>query len=268
MRSRLTGRLSLAALLLAVAGAAMAGDDGSAANPCRPAGGPTIAVADGVDGDTLHLADGRVVHVAGIEAVKAGSADAPEAALAAAARDEILRLAAGGVAIGTPLPAAADRYGRLHAAVWLADGRSVAEALVAAGFARVRLFPGESACVANLLAAESEARAARRGLWALPIYAVRRAGDPSLLARTGLYDLVEGRIASIGHGKLMVFLDFGRNYRRDFTIMVPLAMVDALPLPADALKGRRVRVRGVIEESGGPAIRLGGPHEIELLDGN
>lgn len=268
MRARLTGRLSLAAFLLAVAGAALASDDGSAANPCRPVGGPVIGVADGVDGDTLRLADGRTIHVAGIEAVKSGSADAPEEALAAAARDEILRLAAGGVAIGMPQPAAADRYGRLHASVWLVDGRSAAAAQVAAGFARVRLFPGEKACLANLLAAESEARAARRGLWALPAYAVRRADDPSLPARTGLYDLVEGRIASIGHGKLMVFLDFGRDYRRDFTIMVPLAMVDTLPLPVDALKGRRVRVRGVIEASGGPAIRLGGPHEIELLDGN
>jgi len=33
------------------------------------------------------------------------------------------------------------------------------------------------------------------------------------------------------------------------------------------LTGRLVRVRGVIEESGGPAIRLGGPLALELMDG-
>ncbi len=147
------------------------------------------------------------------------------------------------------------------------DGRSAAAALVAAGLARVRLFPGETPCLADLLAAEAGARAARRGLWALADFAVRRADDPSLPAQTGLYELVEGQIVSVGHGKLMVFLDFGKDYRRDFTIMVPVAMVDRLPLSADAFKGRRVRVRGVIEESGGPAIRLDSPDGIELLDG-
>ena len=44
-------------------------------------------------------------------------------------------------------------------------------------------------------------------------------------------------------------------------------MAGRLRVPADALKGRRVRVRGVIEESGGPAIRMGEPVAFELLDG-
>lgn len=257
-----------AAVLLATAGAALADEAGAQASACAPAAGPTVAVADVIDGDTLRLADGRTVHIAGIEAVKAGAAGGPTAVLAREARDEIGRLAGTGVVPGVVQPAAADRYGRLHADVWLGDGRSVGVTLVTAGLARVRLFPGEKPCLARLFAAEAAARAARRGLWALPDFAVRPAGDPSLLARTGLYELVEGRVASVGHGKYMVFLDFGREYRRDFTIMVPTTLSDALALPVDAYKGRRVRVRGVIEESGGPAIRLSGPDEIELLDGN
>ena len=188
--------------------------------------------------------------------------------LARDAQREIARLVEGHEVIVSPGPAAADRYGRLHGRVRLADGRSPAELLVRAGLARVRLFPGEKPCLANLLAAEAGARAGRRGMWALAEFAVRRAGDPSLLAQTGLYQLVEGRVASVGHGKYMVFLDFGRDYRRDFTVMVPNAMVEALPLAADAFRGRRIRVRGVIEESGGPAIRLATPDDIELLDRN
>jgi endonuclease YncB( thermonuclease family) len=255
-----------ALFLLAAVGAALAGEDGPAAGSCGPVEGATVAVAAAVDGDTLHLADGRMIHVAGIEAVKAASDDVPSAPLAQAALAEIARLTGGGVVLAAPAPAAPDRYGRLHADVRLADGRSAAEALVAVGLARVRLFPHERTCLAALFAAEARARAARRGQWALPDFAVRRADDPSLLARSGLYELVEGQIAAVGHGKLMVFLDFGRDYRRDFTIGVPTAMVDQLPLPVDAFTGRRVRVRGVIEESGGPAIRLGDPDEIELLD--
>ena len=267
MRARLIIPSLWAVAALAAAGTAMAGEDASAAEPCGPVSGPAVAVVGAIDGDTLALADGRTVHVAGIEAVKAGSAARRRRAGAAAQR-EIARLVEGHQVIVSPAPAAADRYGRLHGRVRLADGRSPAELLVAAGLARVRLFPGEKPCLANLLAAEAGARAARRGLWALPEFAVRRAGDPSLLAQTGLYELVEGRVASVGHGKYMVFLDFGRDYRRDFTVMVPNAMVEALPLAADAFRGRRIRVRGVIEESGGPAIRLATPDDIELLDRN
>ena len=221
-----------------------------------------------IDGDTLRLADGRTVHIAGIEAVKAASAAASTALLVEAASRKIESLVGGAMVSVSPQPAAPDRYGRVHADVRIADGRSPGEALVMAGLARVRLFPGENPCLAKLLAAESAVRAAGRGLWALPIFAVRSADDPSLLARSGLYGLVQGRIASVGHGKRLVFLDFGPDYRSDFTIMVPTAMVGELPVPVDALKDRRIRVRGVIEESGGPAIRQGGPGDIELLDGN
>ena len=250
-----------AVFLLATIGAALAGEGGPVAGPCAPSGGSAVAVADAIDGDTLLLADGRSVHVAGIEAVKV-------APLSEQARGVNARMVRGRTVLLSPAPEGPDRYGRLHGQVRLADGRSLAVMLVTAGFARVRLFPGEKPCLASLLAAETAARKENRGLWALPDLAVRRADDPSLLARSGLYEIVEGRIASVGHGKYMFFLDFGRDYRRDFTIMVPTALADALPLPVDALKGRRVRVRGVIEESGGPAMRLGGPGEIELLDGS
>ncbi len=268
MHARLIFSSVLTVLALATAGAALAVDDGAVVNPCGSASEPAVAVANVIDGDTLSLADGRTVHVAGIEAVKAGSGGAPVVPLAEAARREITRLVEGSMVRVSPAPPAADRYGRLHAAVRLADGRSLGTVLVAAGLARVRLFPGEKPCLASLFAAEAGARAARRGLWALPAFAVRQANDPSLLARTGLYELVEGRVASVGHGKYMVFLDFGRDYQRDFTIMVPTAMVDQLPVPVDAFKGRQIRVRGVIEESGGPAIRLGAPEDIELRDGS
>ena len=41
-----------AAFLLVTTGAAVAGEAGSAADPCGPAGGTAVAVADVIDGDT------------------------------------------------------------------------------------------------------------------------------------------------------------------------------------------------------------------------
>jgi micrococcal nuclease len=265
MRTRcVAAALALLWLVTAAAAAGAAGRDASP-DPCAPVAGPAVAVADAVDGDTLKLADGRTIHVAGIESVKAG-ADPAVAALAAAARAELRRLVGDAVAV-RPMSAVVsrDRWGRVHGDVE-AQGGSVAAAVVAAGLARVRLFPGEKPCVINLLAAESAARAAGRGLWALPQFAVRAPDDPSLPSRTGLYELVEGRVASVGQGKSMVFLDFGEDYRRDFTVMVPVALAEQLPLATRALKGRRIRVRGVIEARGGPAIRLRSLDELELLD--
>jgi hypothetical protein len=68
----------------------------------------------------------------------------------------------------------------------------------------------------------------------------------------------------------MIFLDFGRNFRQDFTVMLTPPVAEGLAaagLPADGLAGKRLLVRGVIEDSGGPAIRLNDPAELEVLDG-
>jgi hypothetical protein len=141
--------------------------------------------------------------------------------------------------------------------------------LAAAGHIRVRWQAGEDPCFQTLLAIERGAREAAIGLWASPDYAILSADDPSLPSRNGLYELVEGRVLSVGHGSRMVFLDFGRNVRQDFTARVPPALADQLAaagVDVDSLEGRRVRVRGLIEESGGPAIRLNDPAELELLD--
>jgi hypothetical protein len=162
-----------------------------------------------------------------------------------------------------------DRYGQAHAYAFLPDGRGLAEVLLGQGAVRARWLPGENDCFPAFLAAEGRARAVKSGLWADPEYAIREADDPSLKARNGLYDLVEGRVVSVGHGSRMIFLDFGHDYRRDFTVMVAPPVAEAIVASGrdpDEFGGKRVLVRGIIEESNGPAIRLNDPAEIEVLD--
>jgi endonuclease YncB( thermonuclease family) len=241
------------------------------AEDCPVASVKTARVVDVLDGNTLRLGDGVTARLAGIEApIPPLSQPANAKWPPAEASRERLRDLVGGQTVGVaPAGSGPDRYSRLHAFVFLADGRSVQSAMVEGGLARVRWLPEESQCFQVLLTAEERARKALRGLWSSPDYRPRSANDPSLLERNGLYELVEGRIVSVGHGTRMVFLDFGRNYRRDFTVMVSPAVVarlNAAGLSPDGFANRRVRVRGVIEESGGPAIRLNDPAEIELLD--
>ncbi len=256
------------ALLLMASGTAAAGSgcpDGAVA-----AAAP-VTVAEVVAGDTVRLGDGRIVRLAGIEAPRLplGAPPGTPWPLADAAKSVLESLLAGAtVTVLAPPGAEVDRYGRPHASLRLADGRDVAMALVGAGLARVRWGPGEAGCAPKLLATEGPARAAKRGLWALPDYAVRAAGDSSLAGEIGLYELVEGRPTSVGQGIRMTFIDFGHIYWRDFTIMVPDSVAKALVdagTPVRDMVGRRIRVRGVIEAAGGPAIRLWDPLQIEFV---
>jgi micrococcal nuclease len=216
-------------------------------------------LAAGLDGRSLATADGTVILLAGIDipeptGISGGTASVPELAA--------------GVSIAVLPAGAADRHDRLPADVFLGGAWLQAE-LIARGVARVRP-EGEAACAPALLAVERRARAAGRGLWSDRAKAVRSADDPSLSARNGLYELVEGRVVSVGYGSRMVFLDFGHDYRTDFTVMVPNSLLPRLAeagIRVDRVEGRTLRVRGVIEEAGGPAIRVSVPAEIEVLDG-
>jgi hypothetical protein len=181
----------------------------------------------------------------------------------------IARLATGPARVaptGSP-----DRYGRTYADVVTGDGAWLQAQLVAHGLAIVRPGGGgDAACLRELLALERAAREAGAGLWADSKIILKATDQSSLLAKSGLYALVEGRVVSVGYGSRMVFLDFGRSFRTDFTVMVQTALVPRLGeagITVDSLAGRAIRVRGVIEESGGPAIRLTDPLALELLDG-
>lgn len=257
-------------LMLAMSCAAIATPTVAAAQCLlQPGDGGTVAAV--IDGATLRLEDGLVVRLAGIAAPEPPLATPPPAwPLAAASREALARLALGkDVALEFPV-SGRDRYGRAIAVVTAegADG-SLAEALLAEGLARV--MPGDEApdCLSALFATEREAREKRLGLWADPYYAIRAARDPTLVDRADAYDLVEGRVLSVGVRGRIAYLDFGRDWRTDFTAVVAGPASEALAALGRApvsLKGRQVRLRGWIERHDGPSLRVTNPAQLELLD--
>ena len=96
-----------------------------------------------------------------------------------------------------------------------------------AGLARVYSFPDNRACVDALLIDETEARAAKRGIWNSWAYRVLDAADTEKLSRLSLsYQLVEGVVAETGEADGRVYLNFSKDWRTDFTIAVePSALV-------------------------------------------
>lgn len=230
----------------------------AAAAPCvlTPIGSATVAAVR--DGGTLMLDDGRELRLAGIEI-----APGRREALRALAHGRTLRL--------ERLGAEADRYGRLVAFAALPDaGPTLQQALLEQGLARVSARIGDKACAEGLLAIESGARRAKRGLWADPNFAPLSSENlAGLEAARGHFALVEGRVLSVRESGATIYLNFGRRWTRDFTVTVLKREQRTFAgggLDLKQLEGRRVRVRGWVERRGGPIIEAAVPEQIERID--
>jgi endonuclease YncB( thermonuclease family) len=252
-----------------------------------PAGCQRTTVATGsvkaiIDGRTFMLTDGREVRLAGIEVppsvampdpIRAATAPAlagvPDAGLAAT--NALGALIAGREVILLYPKLVSDRYGRLRAdaAVAGADSGSVVKSLLSQGLARVAAPTGEPGCTAELIAAERVARGQKLGLWGDPRYFPKAADDPTgVLAERGRFTLVEGKVASVRESGGTIYLNFGQRWSEDFTVTILKRnerQFTAAGLAVRSLAGRRVLVRGFIEERGGPWIDARGPEQIEIL---
>jgi hypothetical protein len=65
-------------------------------------------------------------------------------------------------------------------------------------------------------------------------------------------------------------LNFGSDWASDFTIIIPKrvwSLVRERGLGAAALKGRRIRARGVLEDRRGPSMMVTAMDAIEVLEG-
>jgi len=222
-----------------------------------PIGTATVAAVR--DGRTMSLADGRILRLAGLEVTSAS-----RAALQRLADGKRLRL--------ETLGADHDRYGRLVAFAYAAGGKvSLQQALLAAGEARVGPRVGDRACAGPLLEAEATARAGRRGIWADPRFLPIKAGNLTRLrAESGRFALVEGKVLSVHPSGGTIYLNFGRRWTRDFSVIIlrrlqrKFAATGIDPLQ---LAGRQVRVRGIVEMRRGPVIEAEAPEQIEFADG-
>ncbi len=246
--------------------------------PAFACGGETIARGSAsrvIDGRTFVLDDGREVRLAAIEVPPLPLPEESGAAPGGvAARDALVSVLTGAeVVLRRAEPQKADRYGRVVAyAVAARDGaeRLVQADLIAVGAARVAARVGNRACAAELLSRENAARRAKLGLWASPYYDLLNAENPAaILAEQGLFALVEGKVVSVRESGATIYVNFGRRWTEDFTITILKRnerTFAAAGLEPQKLAGRRVRVRGWIEERGGPWIEAARPEQIELTD--
>ena len=238
--------------------------------------GPGVAepvVKEVVDGDTVVLdrpVDGAIqVRLVGLQAPKLplGRPNFPTWPLAAESKRALEDLI-----LGKPVELRyggrrMDRHGRLLAHLHGPGGVWVQGELLDRGMARVYSFPDNRWKVAEMLAIEGEARRRGRGIWGHAFYAVR---NPAEAARhRDTFQLVEGRVLDAAKVKGRVYLNFGVDWRTDFTVSIsarPLRLFAKTGVDALALEGRIVRARGWLKSRNGPMIEATHPEQIEVLE--
>lgn len=234
--------------------------------------GETVRAVDARDGNLLVLEDGRVVRLAEIEAPSDQNANGGNDEIGRRARARLQELA-----IGRPLLLAFGGRRNLDAIIlahvfdltnrnrpiWLQAQ------MVRSGLARVHSWSDNRARARSLLALEDKARRVRAGLWAQPEFAILTATE---LAREKTprrgFAVVEGTLREISSRDPRIYLNFGADWRTDFTASVEVNALNLWPRGADdlnALIGKRVRVRGLLRERNGPLINVDHPEQIEII---
>jgi len=138
--------------------------------------------------------------------------------------------------------------------------------MVRLGLARVYSWRGDHADIDALYRLEVEARDAQRGIWAHEFYEVRRPDPDPLAQYVDTVQIVEGIITSTADVRGRVYLNFGADYKTDFTIAIARKNRRAFEaLDPVSLAGARVRVRGWVELINGPMIWVDHPERLEIL---
>jgi endonuclease YncB( thermonuclease family) len=257
------GASFLASVMLAIAGPAHA-------TGCAFAAQGDGHVAAILDARTFRLQDGREIRLAGIEPVTSQKTSANRSAALSAiltGRDVIVR-----ADDDTP-----DRYGREPAFVFLTSSeippaeKLVQTELLMQGEALVSASVTDKECAGVLMEAEAAARQAKRGIWADPAVIKNTESSGDILAGIGQFTLVEGKVLSVRQAGATTYLNFGRNWTRDFAVTISrrmLPLFEAAGIALKSLENRRIRVRGWIEARGGPRIEVLRVGQIEVLGGN
>jgi endonuclease YncB( thermonuclease family) len=222
------------------------------------AAGPRGVAAAVPNGDSVVLQGGQTVRLVGVESPRLGEPYADEArqALSKLVLGQQVQLMYGG--------ARQDAYGRALAHLKLVKGGAwVERELLKAGAVRVHTYPDNRALARVMLDDEARARAAHKGLWALPLYQVRLPDEAA--AKPFGFQVVEGRVVSAPERDGGVSIDLERWVQAQVPREAEGAFASA-GVPLSDLPGKLIRVRGLLRPGRGEAtLRLDHPEQVEVL---
>ncbi len=215
------------------------------------------------DGDTIRLTDGRKVRLIAVNTPEMARKEQPAQALAKEATQSLEQMFQRHRRVYLKYGAdRKDRYKRVLAHVFTAQGKNVAAELIRQGLGYAILVPPndwQHECYFKL---EQQAQKNNKGIWLHSDYRVRQTAD--LTREMTGFQLVEGRISKIGHGKKWLWLDMAPL----FSVKVERRNLKYFTnQPIESLTGKSIRLRGwVAYYNGKLRMSLRHPAMMEILD--
>lgn len=221
-----------------------------------------------VDGDTVILKDQTRVRLVGIQAPKLplgrkGVKGWPlgqdsKKLLSDLVLDKFVTLYFGGQR--------RDRYDRALAHLFLGDGLWIQGEMIKNGMARVYTFPDNRAIVPEMMQQEKMARQNKRGIWALAYYQPKE--QQSSGAYKNSFQIITGTVKDVAKVRSTYYLNFGDNWRDDFTIVIKSRAARLFlkaGLRLENYKNKKIEVRGWLKFYNGPMIEATHPEQITIL---
>lgn len=237
---------------------------------CAPSNYSEIKVVEVIDGDTVRLSNGKVLRYIGL--------DTPET-----------RIKRGGKFVYGPQPFSLqatnynrslvegkkvkiefdlvkkDRYGRLLGYCFV-EGVFVNAKLIEQGYAVIYTFPPNVKYSDLFYQLQVQARESQKGLWA-GYEVIDHTQANQYLNQVAT---VSGLVAKAYKSKKCIFLNFGNNWKTDFTVVIFPSSYDYFHQkgidPLTFYTGKLVQVSGRVREYNGPEIIVNTPYEIEILE--
>ncbi len=258
---------------------------------CTPSPGPTHTVIKVTDGRSLLLDDGTTVRLSGIlppvlplvpKAPSRRSKSWPPEKNAIAA---LTKLTVGKTVTLTFANPRKDRYGNLQAHVFLENKSNallssqdklprstpwLQALLLQNGYAQAYEPRGQSHCFAQMLFIERKAQQQNLGIWAHPLYQPIPSTNIARLQKVrGSHVRVTGRVKNVTKRSSTTYLNFGTNWRTDFTVSIPRTVLRTYPnwsKSLQKLESKTIEVQGWIRSRNGPLIELEHPAQLKRLE--
>lgn len=236
---------------------------------CQAADYSNIKVINVIDGDTVRLSNGKSLRYIGIDTPevhirKNGKFVYAPQEFANQAMEFNRRLVEGKQIRIEFDVVKKDKYGRLLGYCFV-DGKFVNAELIKEGFALLYTFPPNVKYVDTFKVYQAQARKKLKGLWQTH----EVINSDRAYKYIGKVRSVQGRVLSTYQSKKCVYLNFGTNYKTDFTVVIFSNVIkyfkDKNIDPVSFYKGKTIRVCGKIKEYNGPEIIINMPQEIEVL---
>ena len=147
-----------------------------------------------------------------------------------------------------------------------ADKVWVQGSLVSLGLARVRTGKRNPEMADALYSLESAARLQNLGLWAVKNLGILTPEEAS--EHIDSFHIIEGKVKTAALRKNRIYLNFGDNWRDDFTVSIaPSDKRGFSKAGLDPLQwgGKTIRVRGWIDSYNGPYMEINHAQAVELM---